>query len=221
MRSDCGRVMTSCRPNPQRGLRDGPSRRASVAHWHRASVAVGTSRVAVCASIALLAACSSFRGAAPQPSAVSGAPSENYGQQATLRPIGGSAISGKIRVVDRGNTDATVLVSIINIPTGAYRIAFHERPNCSSPNAFSAGPAWAPASTGKAPRDLLPTQYANSEARGETELRVAGLRATGNNGVAGHAVVLYAGNEVTEARPDVSNAAIACGVFEPARPLSF
>src|SRR5690349_8966982 len=68
----------------------------------------------------------------------------DYGQVAPLRPIGGSAIFGKIRVIDRGD-GASVLVSMMNVPPGAYRIAFNETPNCSSPNGFSAGAPWAPA----------------------------------------------------------------------------
>ena len=157
--------------------------------------------------------------AAP-PAGAATAPRAEAGQQAALRAIGGSAMSGKIRVIDRGE-GAIVLVSATNVPQGAYRIAFHETPNCSSPNGFSAGPAWAPASTGKQPQDLVPTQYSNTEAIVESELRIAGLRATGTNGVAGRSVVVYAGPKVTEVRPDVPNAAIACGVFEPSRPLMF
>lgn len=154
------------------------------------------------------------------PAAAAPAQQAAAGQQASLRAIGGSAMSGKIRVIDRGD-GAIVLVSVTNIPHGAYRIAFHETPNCSSPNGFSAGPAWAPSSTGKSPQDLVPTQYSNTEAIVESELRIAGLRATGANGVAGRSVVVYAGPKVTEVRPDVPNAAIACGVFEPSRSLMF
>jgi Cu/Zn superoxide dismutase len=164
----------------------------------------------------LVAGCSMFRGSGAPPS--SAAKATDYGQQAVLRAIGGSAVIGKIRVIDRGDV-AAVLVSVINIPPGDFRIAFHETPNCSSPNGFSAGPAWAPA--GKRPQDLVATQHVNSEGRSEAELRVAGLRASGANGVAGHSVVVYAGSKVTEARPDVPNERIACGVFEPATPLSF
>ena len=133
--------------------------------------------------------------------------------------IGGSAVTGKIRVVDRGTEAATILVSIVNFPTNAYRIAIHERPNCSSPNGFSAGHAWAPPSSTKPPQDFVPIQYASAESRIEHELRIAGLRATGANGVAGRSVLVYAGNTVTEPRPDVPNDAVACGVFEPVRPL--
>ena len=110
---------------------------------------------------------------------------------------------------------------MINLPPGAYRIAFHETPNCSSPNGFSAGAPWAPASSGKTPQELVPTQYGNAEQCVETGLRISGLHANGPNGVAGHSVVLYCGTSVPEIRPDVPNDAIACGVFEPTRPLAF
>ena len=147
-------------------------------------------------------------------------PNPTDGQIANLRSIGGSALTGRIRVIDRGD-DATILVSMINVPAGAYRIVLHETPNCTSPNGFSAGAAWAPPASGKRPLDLVPTQYTNSEAMVETELRIAGLRSNGANGVAGHSVVVYAGSNVTEIRPDVPNAAIACGVFAPVQRLTF
>ena len=142
----------------------------------------------------------------------------DYGQVATLRAIGGSAISGKIRVIDR-DSGANVLVSMMNVPPGDYRIAFHDTPNCSSPNGFSAGPAWAPA--GNDPRKLVPIQHVNSEDRVELSLRVPGLRAKGAAGVAGHSVVVYAGPRVTDALPSVPNERMACGVFEPAHALAF
>lgn len=171
---------------------------------------------AVVGVLPLLSACSMLR-SRPEPAEVTKAPAAPAGQVATLRAIGGSAVLGKIRVIDRGD-GATMLVSAINVG-GDVRIAIHRDPNCSSPNGFSAGPAWAP--PGKRPQDLVPAQHANSEDRIETELHIAGLRTGGADGVAGRSVVLYAGRNVTDARPDVPNERIACGVFEPAQPLSF
>jgi Cu/Zn superoxide dismutase len=142
-----------------------------------------------------------------------------YGEEANLRTLGGSAVFGKIRVIDRGENDATMLVSLMNVPAGAYRIAIHETPNCSSPNAFSAGPPWAP--PGHDPLALIPIQYTTGEERVEASIRIAGLRAQGPQGVAGRSVVVYAGRDITPARPDVPNASLACGVFEAAQPLSF
>jgi Cu/Zn superoxide dismutase len=112
-----------------------------------------------------------------------------------------------------------MLVSLMNVPAGAYRIAIHETPNCSSPNAFSAGPPWAP--PGHDPLALIPIQYTTGEERVEASIRIAGLRAQGPQGVAGRSVVVYAGRDITPARPDVPNASLACGVFEAAQPLSF
>jgi len=189
---------------------------------HRAresAVGKGFAVLAVIACAMLAAACSTFHFGNSTP-ADEAAKEAAMGQQATLRAIGGSAITGKIRVVDRGD-GAAVLVSANNFPYGPYRIAFHERGNCSSPNGFSAGPAWAPAASGKRPEDLVPVQYANSENRVEAELRIPKLHATGVDGVAGRSVVLYSGTAVTELRPDVPNAAMACGVFEVARTPSF
>ena len=168
--------------------------------------------------VASVTGCSTLRGFTARGETEPNAPARQYGEVAPLRAIGGSAVSGKIRVIDRGE-GASMLVAMINVPQGDYRIAIHENPNCSSPNGFSAGPAWAPAGT--RPVDLIPVQHASSEDRVEASLRVAGLHALGANGVAGHSVVVYAGPKVTEARPDVPNEAIACGVFEPAKPFSF
>jgi Cu/Zn superoxide dismutase len=176
-------------------------------------------QVCVVAIACVAAACSSTRGMFDSPAPSTATPTD-FGQQATLRSIGGSAVSGKIRVVDRGGT-ASVLVSLINAPGGAFRIAFHETPNCSSSNGFSAGAPWAPASSGKRPQDLVPAQYGNPEAVFTSELRIAGLHATGANGVAGRSVVLYAGSTVPDLRPGVPNEAVACGVFEPAHALTF
>lgn len=181
-------------------------------------------RVRVAALVALaggfIAGCSMLRGAPAQPASAAPPAADRLGQVAVLRAIGGSAVSGKIRVVDRGD-GATVLISAINLATGKFRIAIHETPNCSSPNGFSAGPPWAPPAAAKRAEDLVPVQYADAEGNAEISLRVAGLRAGGINGVSGRSVVVYAGGDVTGARPDLPNARIACGVFEAAQPLAF
>ena len=172
----------------------------------------------VLAFAVLAAGCANVHFGSPTPPGPEPAQPKVEGQVAVLRPIGGSAVSGKIRVLDRGDV-ASVLVSVTNFQTNAYRLVFHERGNCTSPNGFSAGAPWAPASSGKRGEDLVDVQYANSESRAESEIRVRGLHATGPDGVAGRSVVLYAGPAVTIPRPDVPNAAIACGVFDTARSI--
>src|SRR5579862_2540213 len=181
---------------------------------HRMRYVVRKSNLLVIAAL-VAAGCSSFRG---------GTASEehekqpDYGEVATLRAINGSATFGKIRVVNSGD-GASVLVSMMNVPPGTFRIAFHQTPNCSSPNGFSAGPPWAP--SGKDPRTLIPAHMVNSESRVSTTFRIHGVHAAGANGVAGHSVVVYSGSQITDARPDVPNDRIACGVFEPAHRIEF
>lgn len=183
------------------------------AHWEMRYVVRKFNLIAFVALV--VAGCSSFRGgAAPEEPATQ----PDYGQVATLRAVNGSVTFGKIRVIDRGD-GASVLVSIMNVPPGTFRLAFHQTPNCTSPNAFSAGPPWAP--PGKDPRTLMPAQFVNSEDRVSATFRVPGVHATGANGVAGHSVVVYSGSRVMDARPDVPNERIACGVFEPAHRVEF
>ena len=137
------------------------------------------------------------------------------GLVAPLRGLG-SAVSGKVRVIDRGD-GITVMVSGTNLPIGEYRVAFHQNGNCSSPNGFSAGPAWAP--PGRSPATLIPP-LTNGDGNAEASVWVSGVHTTGENGVAGRSVMLYWG-AVTPVQPGVRNNVIACGVFEPAQTFSF
>ena len=139
------------------------------------------------------------------------------GLVAPLRGLG-SAVSGKIRVIDKGD-GVTLLISAINMPIGEFRVAFHENGNCSSPNGFSAGPAWAP--PGLSPTTLVPSlsTFGSLDGNAERELHVAGVHTQGENGLAGRSVILYGGSKIGEIRPGVPNNAYACGVFEPVRPL--
>lgn len=171
---------------------------------------------------AVLGGCATSRepAAAQHPPATPAAAVRGLGQVAVLRAIGGSAVSGKVRVVDRGD-GAMVLVAAFNLPIGEFRIAIQETPNCTSPNGFSAGPAWAPPGSKKKPDDLISTLVADADGNAQASQQVPGLRATGIDGVAGHSVVVYAGSKVTGARPDVPNERIACGVFESVKPFDF
>jgi Cu/Zn superoxide dismutase len=138
------------------------------------------------------------------------------GLVANLQGIG-SSVSGKVRVIDRGD-GVTVMVSAINLPIGEYRVSFNENRNCTSPNGFSAGPPWAP--PGMNPRTLIPS-FTNGDGNSESEAHVSGVRVSGENGIVNRSVVLYWGRTVTDAEPDVPNNRIACGVFEPVQPFAF
>jgi Cu/Zn superoxide dismutase len=160
-----------------------------------------------------LAGAASIAGCA-NPRDMSGAAAgRNAGLVANLRGVG-SAMSGKVRVVDRGD-GVSVSLSAINLPQ-IYRVAFHQNGNCSSPNGFSAGPAWAPA--GLSPTKLAPLLM-NSDGNGEAEFHVSGVHTTGENGLAGRSVLFYFGYDIEPVKPDVRNNVVACGVFEPAQIL--
>lgn len=170
--------------------------------------------VAALLAAALVAGCASHgTGTDAEQQAATAANARSLGEVAELRAIGGSAVTGKVRVVDRGD-GATLSVAAFNVPTGTYRVSINRNANCTSPNGFSVGPAWAPSASKRAPSELIDILWSNSSGNTNATVHVPGLRASGPDGVAGRSVVLYAGSRVTEARPDVPNERIACGVFE-------
>ena len=168
----------------------------------------------------MLAACASLTGCSSTSSWFSSKPSDATGPSpglvAPLKGLG-SAVSGRVRVIDRGD-GITLLVSAINLPLGEFRVAFHRNGNCSSPNGFSAGPAWAPA--GVSPAQLVPI-FTNGDGNTEASVRVPGVHTTGEDGLAGRSVVVYQGRTITDAQPGVANNRVACGVFEPVQLLLF
>ena len=130
------------------------------------------------------------------------------GAEAPLKSVR-SAVDGSVRFVERGG-GVTVLVHLTGLVPGPHRIAIHANGNCSSPNAFSAGPVWdAP---GAGPQVL--SIFANSERTATLTRRIAGLHVEGTDGLVGRSVVVHAGSQASlDTRPDVPNARIACGVI--------
>lgn len=182
-------------------------------------LALARRSVIALAAVAFVAGCATRNpDTAPKVAARANAP--GLGQVAPLRAIGGSAVTGQVRVVDSGD-GATLTVAAFNLPIGDYRVTINSNGNCTSPNGFSAGPAWAPPGAERAAADLVGVLVANTDGSSQATTHVRGLRATGPDGVAGRSVVLYAGRKVTGAKPDVPNDRIACGVFEPTQPLQF
>jgi len=175
--------------------------------------------VALVATLAVLAGCSSNPARDPPPPTPEQTQANvvRYGVEAQLRSLG-SAVTGKVRVYDQGD-GVRVLVSVINMPDVRFRIAFHEAPNCSSPNGFAVGPHWAPG--GRDARNLVPVLSTNQDGTGETSLHVSGVRVSGPDGVQGHSVIVYTGDRVTDAVSGVANNRVACGTFTPVQPFAF
>ncbi|MGI8896225.1 MAG: superoxide dismutase family protein, partial [Casimicrobiaceae bacterium] len=134
------------------------------------------------------------------------------GLEARLRGVG-SAASGMVKVVDRGD-GVTLTLNLTNLLPGRYRLAFHDKATCSSPNLFSAGPAWAPPSAQKSANELIPGFAAGSDGDVVFTTHLRGVRADGNDDLRGRTVVLHAGDTIDAAVPDQRNNRVACGVFD-------
>jgi len=126
----------------------------------------------------------------------------------------GSTANGMVRIVNyRGGI--AVQAFLVNTLPGTYRIALHERGNCSSPNLFSAGPAWAPPGANKAPGDLLPSFTVDSNGDLTSYVVfVSGVSVDGPPPLRGHSVVIHHGYTISDALPGLPNNRMACGVLE-------
>jgi|RhiMethySRZTD1v2_1073278.scaffolds.fasta_scaffold367829_2 Cu-Zn family superoxide dismutase len=157
-----------------------------------------------------LAACSSVQEAG---TAVFGS---SPGVEAPMRPVGGGSATGTAKFVDRGD-GVVAMVVIANLPPGAYRVAIHRDGNCTSPNAFSAGPAWAPPGSSKPANELLPVIITSSNGDATLTTRVSGLKTDGPNSLQGRSVVVHYGTIVGEAMPGEPNNRVLCGTVGPVR----
>ena len=187
---------------------------------HRAELTLPrAAHIALAVACAAFAGCSSNPGREPPPPTPEQAQAsvQKYGVEAQLRSVA-SAVTGKVRVYDQGD-GVRVLVSVINMPDVRYRLAFHESPNCSSPNGFAVGAHWAPA--GRDARNLMPVLSTNQDGTGESSLHVSGVHVGGPDGIQGRSVILYTGERVTDAVAGVANNRVACGTFTPAQPFAF
>jgi Cu/Zn superoxide dismutase len=138
------------------------------------------------------------------------------GAVARLGFAGGSAVGGSanFQPVDGG---VVVLVALWTGTSGRWRAVIHATGNCTSSNAFSAGPPLMV--PGLAEPVSIPI-VTGVEGRGDTTLRIAGLAIDGPAGINGRSVVVHAGAlGPLDAQPGVANGRVACGVIETARPL--
>jgi len=110
-------------------------------------------------------------------------------------------------------------VSVINMPDVRFRLAFHEAPNCGSPNGFAVGPHWAP--DGRDARNLMPVLSTNQDGTAESSLHLRGVHVTGPDGIQGHSIIIYTGDRVTDAVSGVTNNRVACGTFTAVQPFAF
>ena len=172
-------------------------------------------RIALVACAVALASCQSTKSAGPL-EAPKGA-TQTPGVEAVLQAKNGSAAQGDVKFMLRGDV-VSVLGSLNNLPPGQYRFAIHERGNCSSPNAFSAGKPWAPAGYPRPGTELLPVMTVGGEAHGQMSYRLPGVRLAGPDSLEGRAVLVHTGARVdADLRPGVPNGVVLCGTIGPIR----
>jgi Cu/Zn superoxide dismutase len=141
------------------------------------------------------------------------------GVEAPMRAVGGSSAAlATVKFLDR-NDGVLLMFTATNLISGTYRLALHRDPNCSSPNAFSAGPPWAPPGSKAEAGRLFPEFRTSSEGDASLTVRIPGLKTQGPDGLYGRSVVLHWGNFIDQAMPGVPNNRVLCGVVGPV--LSF
>jgi Cu-Zn family superoxide dismutase len=130
--------------------------------------------------------------------------------EARLVGANGASVTGAamLRAYDGG---VLMTVNFNGAPPGEYRVIVHATGNCSSANAFSAGPPWLPPGhPGPVPANVM----LKSDDSGSLVVRLPGFRLDGPDGVLGRSVVVHQGAQSSlEARPGVRNNRIACGVI--------
>jgi superoxide dismutase, Cu-Zn family len=134
------------------------------------------------------------------------------GVEARFIGAGGSVVTGAavLRPYDGG---VIMMVNFGNVGPGPYRVAIHANGNCSSPNAFSAGPPWAPAGH-DGPVPIL--RLIKTDDLTANTIRLPGYRIDGPDGIMGRSVIVHSGAQGSlEAQPGVPNNRVACGVIGP------
>jgi len=130
-----------------------------------------------------------------------------------------SAATGVVHIFNYRD-GVVVELAIDNLVPGTYRIALHERGNCSSSNYFSAGLPWAPPGWNKSPGELLPQFYANPEGNQNSYVAyITGVRTEGPLSLKGRSVVIHYGQKTSDAFPGQPNNRVACGVLDNADAL--
>jgi hypothetical protein len=148
-------------------------------------------------------------------------PRQIHGLEAPLFPKGGSSAKGSISVYPRGER-WVLSVSIVGLPPNtAYRVAFFDNGNCSSPNAFSAGKPWLPPETPEGTRadKWITTMHATMHGTIDSAVRLPNPSRHNEEVFRKRSVLVFIGEHVQELKPDIPNNVVACGVFDTIQSL--
>lgn len=143
---------------------------------------------------------------------------------AKLEPKSGSKLAGSARFVPDGKGGLVLTVEVTGAPPGEHAVHIHEKGDCSSPDAKSAGDHWNPTHEahgqwGHGAHHLGDIGNLTVGADGKGTLTLAtdkwSAGTGGANDVVGHAIVVHGGVDDFTSQP-AGNAGprIGCGVIE-------
>lgn len=138
-----------------------------------------------------------------------------------LEPKSGSAVTGMVEIAPMDD-GVHVTVRVANAAPGKHGLHFHEKGDCSAPDASSAGGHWNPANVAHGAPDKDPHHAGDlgnievgADGTGMASVHLAGYAATpGDKSVIGRSVVLHEKEDDFSTQPSGnSGARIACAVI--------
>ena len=141
----------------------------------------------------------------------------------TLLSRSGSTVTGKVTFTQHGGK-ITMKVVVKGLTPGPHAIHFHEKGDCSAPDATSAGGHWNPSSENHGKWGHAPFHHGDignlvADSKGTAELSVESELWTLGDGkpsdIVGHAVIVHAKEDDFTTQP-TGNAGgrVACGVIQ-------
>jgi len=138
---------------------------------------------------------------------------------AQVAPASGSSVSGSVKFTRRGD-DTLVEVNLSHLSPGAHGFHVHEKGDCSTADALSAGghfnPTGQPHGGPDAPHHKgdLGNLTAGSDGTVNVNFHVKGLELSGDNGVIGRSVIVHGGADDLATQPSGnSGKRLACGII--------
>ncbi|NTV10045.1 MAG: superoxide dismutase family protein [Zoogloea sp.] len=142
---------------------------------------------------------------------------------ALLRPTqAGGAAQGSVTFSQKGDNRVLLTAKLSGLTPGAHGFHIHENPDCSAPDASSAGGHWNPTGMHHGdPRGSehhlgdLPALEADAFGNASLEVEIPGLSVgSGDGNVIGHSVIVHAAPDDYKTQPaGNSGSRMACGVI--------
>lgn len=140
--------------------------------------------------------------------------------EATLKPTANNSATGTVTFLQLRDT-TQVKVKLTGLTPGKHGFHIHEKGDCSSPDATSAGGHYNPTNkTHGAPTDSirhvgdLGNLTADANGKAVVTLRDSLLRLTGDNSITNRAVIVHANADDLKSQPaGNAGARVACGVI--------